>query len=132
MDQSDNTLPTSAETFEDLCGEFYYEAGAEAIDAHVRAVVREMLAGNVPPAEEPEEPAVTTFNFGDGKGPVPAYKHSNGGGWVADTATVADTAYVGREARVYGDARVFGYAQVYGNARVSGNAQVCGNARVTK
>lgn len=37
----------------------------------------------------------TTFDFEDGNGPVPAHQHSNGGGWVADTATVADTAYVG-------------------------------------
>ena len=25
-------------------------------------------------------------DFKDGKGPVPAHQHSNGGGWVADTA----------------------------------------------
>ena len=53
---------------------------------------------------------MTQFDFGDG--PVPAHRHSNGGGWVADTAHVADTAYVGR------------------NARVSVNAWVSGNARV--
>jgi hypothetical protein len=41
---SKDTLPTSAETFEGLCGECCCKAGAEAIDAHVRAVVREMLA----------------------------------------------------------------------------------------
>jgi hypothetical protein len=45
---------------------------ARAIDAHVRAVVREMLAENATPAEKPEEPAVTTFDFGDGYGAVPA------------------------------------------------------------
>ena len=44
---------------------------------------------------------MTTFDFKDGKGPVPAHQHSNGGGWVADTATVADTAYVGPDAQVY-------------------------------
>jgi UDP-3-O-[3-hydroxymyristoyl] glucosamine N-acyltransferase len=98
----------------------------------------------------PEEPAVTTFDFGDGNGAVPAHKHPNGGGWVADTATVDDTAYVGPNAQVYGDAlvfgnarvfenaRVFGYAQVYGyayvfgNARVSEDAQVFGNAWVSE
>ena len=34
------------------------------------------------------------FDFDDGNGPVPAHKHPNGGGWVADTATVDETAYV--------------------------------------
>jgi hypothetical protein len=48
---------------------------------------------------------MTKFDFEDGNGPVPAKKHSNGGGWVADTATVADTAYVGPDARVFGNAR---------------------------
>jgi hypothetical protein len=46
------------------------------------------------------------YKFGDGKGPVPAHQHPNGGGWVADTAKVADTSYVGPDAWVYGDAQV--------------------------
>ena len=33
---------------------------------------------------------MTTFDFG--KGPVPAHQHPNGGGWVADTATVFENA----------------------------------------
>ncbi len=49
---------------------------------------------------------MTTFDFG--AGPVPAHKHPNGGGWVADTATVSNTAYVGIDARVYGNAVVSG------------------------
>jgi hypothetical protein len=53
-----------------------------------------------------------TFDFGDGRGPVPAHQHTNGGGWVSDTATVHDTAYVGPDALVYGDARVSGNAWV--------------------
>jgi UDP-3-O-[3-hydroxymyristoyl] glucosamine N-acyltransferase len=73
---------------------------------------------------------MTTFDFGDGKGPVAAHRHFNGGGWVADTATVAKTAYIGPDARVYGAARVYDYARMYGNAQVSGNAQVFGTARV--
>ena len=47
-----------------------------------------------------------TFDFNDGNGPVPAHKHPNGGGWVADTARVDETAFVGRDAMVYGDAMV--------------------------
>ena len=74
---------------------------------------------------------MTTFHFRDGSGPVPAHQHPNGGGWVADSATVADTAYIGPTARVSGGAQVSGNAQVSGTARVSGNAQVYGDARVS-
>ena len=73
---------------------------------------------------------MTTFDFGDGNGPVPAHKHPNGGGWVADTATVKDTAYVGLNARVSDNAQVYGDARVCDTARVSGDALIYGNARV--
>jgi len=72
----------------------------------------------------------TTHDFGDGKGPVPAHKHPNGGGWVADTAHVAATAHVGYGAQVYGYACVYGRAWICGNARVCGDARLCGDARV--
>ena len=75
---------------------------------------------------------MTTFDFGDGKGPVSAHQHVNGGGWIANTATVADTACIGPNAKVYGNAMVSDNVRVYGNAWVSGKAQVSGNARVTK
>jgi hypothetical protein len=65
-----------------------------------------------------------TFDFGDGRGPVPAHQHPNGGGWVADTATVCATTYVGPDARVYGNAHISGDAHIYGNARIYGNALV--------
>ena len=42
------------------------------------------------------------------------HQHKNGGGWVANTATVEDSVYIGANARVSGDARVFGNAQVSG------------------
>ena len=64
------------------------------------------------------------------------HQHSNGGGWVANTAVVAASAYIGPDALVYGDARVYGnarvcdHAQVCSNAQVYGNAWVYGNARV--
>ena len=70
------------------------------------------------------------------------HQHKNGGGWIANTATVEDSVYIGSDAWVYGNAQVYGDAQVlgnawvsgdawvYGNARVSGDAQVCGSARV--
>lgn len=34
------------------------------------------------------------------------HQHTNGGGWVANTATVRESVYVGPDARVFGDARV--------------------------
>jgi hypothetical protein len=70
----------------------------------------------------------TTFNFG--QGPVPAHRHRNGEGWVADTAFVESTVYVGPDARVYGDAQLYGDAQVYGHAQVFGEAWVYNNAAV--
>ena len=51
-----------------------------------------------------------TFDFGSG--PVPAHRHINGGGWVADTAHVDDTAFVGPDARVFGHGMVRGYGRV--------------------
>ena len=51
------------------------------------------------------------FDFGDPRGAVAAHRHSNGGGWVADTAHVGDTAFVGADARVGGFARVGGSAR---------------------
>ena len=59
------------------------------------------------------------------------HQHSNGGGWVANTALVDATAYVGPDAQVYGNAQLFGNAQLSGNARLFGDAQLSGNAWTT-
>lgn len=62
------------------------------------------------------------------------HKHTNGGGWVANTAKVDKSVFVGPWAVVYGNAvltdkvRVEGTAQVSGNAKLSGNVVVSGNA----
>jgi len=61
------------------------------------------------------------YDFGDG--PVPAHKHKNGGGWVADTASVDESVWV------YGSAQVYGSAWVRDNAQVSGDARVYGVGR---
>ena len=58
------------------------------------------------------------FDFQDGKGPVPAHRHPNGNGWVADSATVDASALIGENALVYGNARVSGRVLVYGDAQV--------------
>ena len=57
------------------------------------------------------------FDFKDGHGRVPAHRHVNGGGWVADTAKVEDTAFVGEDARVYGTAWVCGQSVISDQGR---------------
>ena len=65
-------------------------------------------------------------------------RHPNGGGWVADTATVAQTAYVGPdamvldEAKVLDDAVIEDYVIVYGNAVFKDNARAYGKLAVEK
>ena len=77
------------------------------------------------------------FDFQDGRGLVPASKHPNGGGWIANSASADSAAFIGPNARVFGNAIVFGsaevsgYAEVYGNAEVYGYAWVYGYAHVT-
>ena len=69
----------------------------------------------------------TTYDFQDGNGPVPAHQHPNGGGWVADTATVEETAYVGLNAQVYGSALVEGGVELLCDTRISGVSCVAYN-----
>jgi len=57
-------------------------------------------------------------------------RHPNGGGWVANTATVADTAYVGPNAMVLGNAKVLDQAIVEDYAVVDGDAIVADHARI--
>lgn len=56
--------------------------------------------------------------------------HKNGGGLVAQTATVAETAYVGPNAMVLGKAKVLDHASIEGFALVRGNAVVKDNAKL--
>ena len=70
------------------------------------------------------------FDFEDGNGLVPAHRHPNGKGWVANTAYVDPTVYVGPNARVYQNAEVYDYAEVYDHAKIIGNARVFSYARV--
>ena len=68
------------------------------------------------------------YDFSDGRGEVPAHKHTNPdgsvGGWVAETASVENTCYIDEHAKVFGNARVFGNAKVYGDAEVYGDLSV--------
>ena len=64
------------------------------------------------------------------KAPKGYHYHVNGGGLVADTATVAESARISDKAEVFGNARISGNTEVYGNVWVCGNARIYGNAWV--
>lgn len=63
--------------------------------------------------------------------------HSNGGGFVSNTASVDPTVFVGKKAAILdyaivrGNVRVTGYARVRGNAELFGNVEVSGFSRVS-
>jgi len=84
----------------------------------------------------PNLSVVTSYDFGDGAGAVPAHRHPKGCGIVANTATLAPNAYVGPNARVYQNAKVRDtasieeYTRVYGSAIVMSNSKVRNYARV--
>ncbi|MEI6746754.1 MAG: hypothetical protein WCL34_12400, partial [Methylococcaceae bacterium] len=78
---------------------------------------------------------IIAFDFGDGKGAVPAHRHINPdsslGGWVADTASVDSSVYVGENVVVYGLARVFEESKLSDNVRVFGKAQIFGSSCIS-
>ena len=78
----------------------------------------------------PPEALTETHDFENDEGPVPAHKHGNGGGWVANSAVVADTAFVGPSASVFGRARVLDNSSVSDSAWVCGDAVASGDSRV--
>jgi len=69
---------------------------------------------------------IKMYDFEDGNGLVPAHRHQNGGGWVANTAFVDPLAYVGKKARVYQHATLSSTAKVFNAARVYGQSLVRG------
>lgn len=71
----------------------------------------------------------------DIKTQVAGHYHSNGGGFVENSANVADTVYVGKDAMVLGTSTVTGNVvitdhAVVSNAQISDNAKISGNACV--
>jgi carbonic anhydrase/acetyltransferase-like protein (isoleucine patch superfamily) len=65
-------------------------------------------------------------DFGDGRGKVFAHRHSNGEGWVADTANVSEKVFVSKRAKIYH------YAVVKDNCQINGNAAVCGESELSE
>ena len=68
------------------------------------------------------------YNFDFEGSIIDGTPHSNGGGWVASTASVSESAYVGPHAKVLGTATVSENARIEDFAIVKGRAQVYGNA----
>jgi PKD repeat protein len=61
---------------------------------------------------------------------VTGHTHTNGGGFVANTANVASSVYVGPNAKVLGNAQLSGAARIEDWAVVTDNAIISGNAKV--
>lgn len=59
------------------------------------------------------------------------HAHPNGGGWVADSASVADSVYVGPDAMVLDSANVSGNVRITDQAIVAGSATVKDNAVIS-
>jgi hypothetical protein len=74
---------------------------------------------------------MSEYDFGDGKGMVPAHQHVNGGGWVAETAHVAATAFVSPKSKVFGKAKVIFDASLLGESEVADRAFVFDRASLT-
>src|SRR3990172_914487 len=75
-------------------------------------------------AETPVTERLTSYDFRDGKGLVPAHRHVNPegdeGGIVADSAIVSSSVRIGRGSVVFGTARITGNAKIVDNSRISG------------
>ncbi len=111
----------------------------EDAEKNARAANTEIVDSEQFDTEDPY--AVGIFDFGNG--PVPAHKHQNGEGWVADTAKVDSRSYVGPDAVVFDDAVIFGHsriedqAAVYGKSRITngtinGALAFCGDTIITR
>lgn len=70
-------------------------------------------------------------DFNNGEGKVFAHRHSNGNGWVADTASVAESVKVASGSSVWGCARVSDNVELTGKAQVGDYARVMQNARLS-
>jgi len=90
------------------------------LDAYVYEVA---ITGGWPLGHEPESERTAPAVLGAA--------HNNGGGFVANSATVNSSAYVGPEARVLDSAQVLGNARIEGRAIISGNAVIQDNAIVS-
>jgi UDP-3-O-[3-hydroxymyristoyl] glucosamine N-acyltransferase len=66
------------------------------------------------------------YDFGDGRGRVPARQHENGKGWVELTADVSPEVFVGAQVRVYGRPKMSGAVRIHGMVVISGEPRLEG------
>ena len=75
-----------------------------------------------------------THDFRDGRGPVPAHRHTNPGGtvggWVDDDSRVSGRSIVGPDSIVLGGSIVSGRSTVSDGSRVDGGSWVSGRSTV--
>ncbi|MBI1226587.1 MAG: T9SS type A sorting domain-containing protein [Bacteroidetes bacterium] len=95
---------------------------------HFRFPYEVNISGAVPEGYQPAANFRTPFRTN-------GHLHSNGGGWVKNSATVASSVYVGPTAMVLGNANISGTVRIEGtsivrNATMSGNVRILGNAVV--
>ena len=88
-----------------------------------------------PPMDDSRPNPVPASQLGTGMydfglGPVPAHRHANGGGWVADTVDLDPEAFVEEGSLVFGNVRMRGPVRIEGRSRVHGNAWVWGSVRI--
>ncbi len=74
------------------------------------------------------------IDFGDGLGPVQAYRHTNPdgtiGGWVATKTRISPNATIGKFARVGRGCMILDYAQILGSARILAGAMIVDSATI--
>lgn len=58
---------------------------------------------------------------------IPYHRHPNGGGWVAETASVEPTVHVGPLCYVFGTAKLSEHVRLTGNAKVGGTVVADGS-----
>ena len=108
-------------------GEGLIPAAIPVTDPEQRQQLEEALAGL-------EDHAAAQWHLKNSRGT----RHSNGGGWVAESAEVAATAYVGPHAMVLDTAKVLDnaviedYVIVYGDAVFKDNARAFGKLAIEK
>ncbi len=134
---SPHTTPLDDETFGQAGlkagrnpGEGLNTAAIPVTDPEQRQHVEEVLAVMAEQKSRYGQAAAWHLKNMNGK------RHPNGGGWVADTATVDETAYVGPhamvldEAKVLDDAVIEDYVIVYGKTIFRDNARAYGKLAV--
>lgn len=83
---------------------------------------------NIQAPRKPRKTRAPKHDFKDGRGRVFAHRHTNGRGWVEDTAYVDDATYVGAGCEVFNHACIDGTCRLEGRVKISAHAHVSGKA----